>query len=159
MTETAGQYVERAICCAPDGYRHESIGLVRVGEEGERGLRAQYEKVLRELYSTPEPFPLTGPPATGPKYFLIVKAEPRDFMNVLATVREIQEQHSRLIVIMLMGSSALDDGTIEGLGLHSCVLVEPMLKDKEELGGYQLRRELDDIFARATGRRAGEGNA
>jgi hypothetical protein len=160
LTETAGQYVERAICCATAGYYHESVGPVRVGEEGARGLPALYEKVLRELYSAPpEPLPLTEPPATGPKYFLIVNAEPRDFASVLGVVREIQEKYSRLIVIMLTGNKALDDGTMEELGLHNCIVLEPMLNDGEEADGYRFRHELDRIFMRATGRRAGEGNA
>jgi hypothetical protein len=160
LAETAGQYVERAICCATAGYHHESVGPVRVGEEGALGLLAPYEKALRELYSAPPaPLPLTEPPANGSKYFLIVNAEPRDFATVLGVVREIQEKYSRLIVIMLTGNKALDDGARENMGLHNCIVLEPMLKDGEETDGYRFRHELDRIFMRATGRGSGDRNA
>jgi TIR domain len=160
LAETAGQYVERAICCATAGYHHESVGPVRVGEEGALGLLAPYEKALRELYSAPPaPLPLTEPPANGSKYFLIVNAEPHDFATVLGVVREIQEKYSRLIVIMLTGNKALDDGARENMGLHNCIVLEPMLKDGEETDGYRFRHELDRIFMRATGRGSGDRNA
>jgi hypothetical protein len=155
LPETAEQYVERAICCAMEGYRYRSVGTMPVGEEGWLGLSTCYAETLYDLFAIPSSWELVEPSETGMRYFLIVKAEAANVANVVAAVRDMQTRYPRLIVIMLTGSDGLDDGIIDGLGLNECIFLEPMLASGAELVGYQLRCHLDSLFDRATGRRGG----
>ena len=155
--QTAEQYYKRATCCAMNGYGLRSVGSVDVGETARAPksvelLEAQYRRMLGFLYyggwtSAKEP----PPPENKRQHYLIVDAEPCDFRAAVSAVRNIQNRHDRLIVIMLTGE--IDDDTIHDLGLDNCIQPEPLLSYQRELDGLSLTNELRELHDNVTAQR------
>ncbi len=144
-SETARQYIDRALCCG-DGYWVQTISLV-AGESQEAEFRRDCSAAIRRLLHLDEDEELDGVgPYADDKLYLVVDPNGVPLDTVGALVAELTAQYPWLNVIVLTGNGDHQSPEWPKTGIK---LLRPELRAQDEKSARRAVRAMADLVARA----------
>ncbi|WP_329333208.1 toll/interleukin-1 receptor domain-containing protein [Streptomyces sp. NBC_00663] len=149
-TETAGQYVDRAMCRRIKFYRYQTAGGIPVGEDALDDFVTQcVEAVRRVLYLSARKKPQDFRPRKDYLHCLILdvhEVRPRLVERIVARVHDLFPW----LVIVLLADASDPARTRLSPRLADLVILPALAEEDEDLG-YQLTQELMDLPNRRHG--------
>jgi hypothetical protein len=146
---TGEDYVDRATCRPIYGVARRTVGEIPVGETGEE-FPAALADMLLDLHGYPPAKPLSVIRPGRKAYYLIVDIRNVGLERALACLEQAHDQVPGVVVLAMTGSDLPRAVPATRDDVH----VLPPMAEGDELEAFQRRREFEEIFCTATGRRS-----
>lgn len=144
--KTAQQYVDRATCCAPTGFRCETVTAI-AGESFLEEFEKECVKAVEKLLGVEPHFPLEEYMDMPPEDVLFLIVDPSSTRPELVAqgVRAVRSRFPWLIMMLLTGKTLPTDEVLMTWQLTDALRLEPALGLQEELSAHRINGALDKL--------------